>query len=99
MEVTVMAISTVNKLNTTDEGFSENICCPVCEKNVSLRLFSTEDTTIFAKIAKDDKDLAIAVCPNCSTVFSVNKNYMNEKRNGTFVTITKEDLKIIVKAK
>ena len=93
-----MAISTINKLSTTDEGFSENISCPVCEKNVSLRLFSTKDTTIFAKISKGDKDLAIAVCPCCSTVFSVNKNYMNEKRNGTFVTITKEDLRVITKA-
>ena len=94
-----MAINTINKLNTTDEGFSENICCPVCEKNVSLRLFSTTDPTIFAKIAKEDKDLSIGVCPTCSTVFSVNKNYMTEKRNGTFVTITKEDLKILVKSK
>lgn len=94
-----MAISTINKLNTTDEGFSESICCPVCEKSVCLRLFSTTDTTIFAKISKEDKDLAIAVCPNCSTVYSVNKNYMKEKSNGTFVTITKEDLKIITKVK
>lgn len=94
-----MAIKTINKLNTTDEGFSENICCPVCEKNVSLRLFTTEDKTIFAKIARGDKDLAIAVCPACSTVFSVNKNYMNEKANGTFVTITKEDLKVITSVK
>lgn len=94
-----MAISTVNKLSTTDEGFSENICCPVCEKNVSLRLFSTKDTTIFAKISKQDKDLSLGVCPNCSTVFSVNKNYLNEKKNGTFVTITREDLKVITKVK
>lgn len=94
-----MAIRTINKLSATDEGFSESICCPVCEKSVSLRLFSTEDTSIIAKLAKDDKDLAVAVCPCCSTVFSVNKNYMNEKRNGTFVTITKEDLKIMVKGK
>lgn len=94
-----MAIKTVNKLSTTDNGFSENICCPVCEKNVSLRLFSTNDTTIFAKISKEDKDLAIAVCPSCSTVYSVNKNYMNEKANGTHVTMTKEDLKVITKVK
>lgn len=94
-----MAIRTINKLNATDEGFSENICCPVCEKNVSLRLFSTEDTSIIAKFSKEDKDLAFAVCPCCSTVFSVNKNYMNEKANGTFVTMTKEDLKVMVKGK
>lgn len=92
-----MAISTINKLNTRDEGFSENILCPVCAKNVSMRLFSTIDTTVFARISKEDKDLSIAVCPACSTVYSVNKNYMNEKRNGTFVTITKEDLKVITK--
>ena len=94
-----MAIKTINKLSTRDDGMSENILCPVCEKNVSMRLFATEDTTIFAKIAKDDKNLNIAVCPNCSTVFSVNKNYINEKNAGTFVTITKEDLKIITKVK
>ncbi len=94
-----MAIKTINKLNTRDDGFSENIICPVCEKNVSLRLFATLDPTVFAKIARDDKDLNIAVCPNCSTVYSVNKNYINEKNSGTFVTITKEDLKIITKVK
>lgn len=94
-----MAIKTINRLNTTDEGFSESICCPVCRKSVSLRLFSTKDTTIFAKISKEDKDLEIGVCPCCSTVFSVNKNYMNEKRNGTFVTITKEDLKVMIKGR
>lgn len=94
-----MAIKTINKLSTTDEGFSENICCPVCEKNVSLRLFTTKDTTVFAKLSKEDKDLAVAVCPSCSTVFSVNKNYINEKKNGTFVTITREDLKVITKVK
>lgn len=94
-----MAIKTINKLSTSDKGFSENICCPVCQKNVSLRLFTTTDHTLFAKISKDDKDLALAVCPSCSTVYSVNKNYLKEKENGTFVTITKEDLKIITKVK
>ena len=94
-----MAIRTINRLNTKDEGFSENICCPVCSKDVSLRLFTTKDPTVFAMLSKEDKDLAIAVCPNCSTVYSVNKNYMQEKATGTFVTITKEDLKVITKVK
>lgn len=94
-----MAIKTVNKLSSRDDGFSENICCPECGKNVSLRLFTTLDTTIFAKLSGEDKDLSIAVCPNCSTVYSVNKNYIKEKNAGTFVTITKEDLKVITKSK
>lgn len=94
-----MAIRTINKLSSRDDGFSENIACPVCGKNVSMRLFSTIDASILAIIAKDDKNLSIAVCPACSTVYSVNKNYINEKNSGTFVTMTKEDLKVITKVK
>lgn len=94
-----MAIKTINKLSSRDDGFSENISCPVCGKEVCLKLFSTIDTTVFAKLSKEDKNLSIAVCPNCSTVYSVNKNYINEKNAGTFVTITKEDLKVITKIK
>lgn len=92
-----MAIKTINKLSSRDDGFSESISCPVCNKEVCLRLFTTLDTTIFAKLSGKDKNLYLAVCPNCSTVFSVNKNYINEKNAGTFVTITKEDLKVITK--
>lgn len=94
-----MAIKTINKLSSRDDGFSESIECPVCKKEVCLRLFTTLDTTIFAKLSGQDKDLSIAVCPSCSTVYSVNKNYINEKNAGTFVTITKEDLKIITQVK
>lgn len=92
-----MAIKTVNKLSSRDDGFSENIACPECKKEVCLRLFTTIDKTVFAKLSGADKDLSIAVCPNCSTVYSVNKNYISEKNAGTFVTITKEDLKVICK--
>ena len=98
-EVITMAIRTINKLSSRDDGFSENIVCPVCGKNVSMKLFTTIDSGLVAKIAKDDKDLSIAVCPYCSTVYSVNKKYINEKNSGTFVTLTKEDLKIITRVK
>ena len=54
---------------------------------------------VFYRAYKEDKNLAVAVCPNCSTVYSVSKNYMNEKANGTFVTITRDDLKVITKVK
>ena len=92
-----MAIKTINKLSSRDDGFSENIICPVCKKNVSMKLFTTIDSSIIAKLSKEDKDLSIAVCPYCSTVYSVNKNYINEKNSGTFVTMTEEDLKVITK--
>ncbi len=94
-----MAIKTINKISTTDEGCSSPVDCPVCNKNVAMRLFTTEDKSQVAKISAEDKNLAIAVCPLCATVFSLNKNYLKEKNSGTYVTITKEDLTITVKGK
>ena len=64
-----------------------------------MRLFSTEDKSNVAKIAKEDKNIAIAVCPRCASVFSLSKNYLKEKNAGTYVTITKEDLTLLVKRK
>lgn len=92
-----MAIKTINKVRAQDEGFSSAIRCPVCDKTVFMRLFSTLDSSTVAKISKDDKNICFAVCPDCATVFSLNKNYLKEKNAGTHVTITKEDLKVAVK--
>lgn len=94
-----MAIRTMDRIASRDDGFSESISCPVCGKEVSLRLFTTQDYSPVALLLKEDKDLSIAVCPNCSTVYSINKNYIRERNSGTFVTITKEDLKVITKGK
>lgn len=94
-----MAIRTIDRIASRDDGFSESISCPVCEKEVSLRLFTTLDKSFVAMLSQQDKDLSVAVCPNCSTVYSINKNYIKERNSGTFVTITKEDLRIITKGK
>ncbi len=94
-----MAIKTINKALAKDEGFAEPLDCPVCGKNVAMRLFEMKDKSVIGKLSKDDKDLSVAVCPNCASVFSVNKNYLKEKNAGTFVFMTKEDLKIMVKGK
>ena len=92
-----MSISTINKIKTNDEGFSTPIDCPECGHNVAMRLFSTSDNSIVASFLRQDKDLRVAVCPSCATVFSVNKNYLKERNAGTFVTMTKEDLRVVVK--
>ena len=94
-----MAIKTINKISTTDEGTSSPVNCPECGKNVAMRLFSTEDKSNVAKISKEDKNIAVAVCPACASVFALNKNYLKEKNAGTFVTITKEDLTLLVRSK
>ncbi len=92
-----MAIKTIHKYLTDDNGSGENIVCPECGKEVCMRLFSMKDYSPVALLSKEDKDTSIAVCPCCSAIFSLNKNYLKEKSQGTFVTMTKEDLKVIVK--
>ncbi len=94
-----MAIKTINKALAKDKGFTDPVDCPICNKNVALRLIEVADYSVIGMLSKDDKNIAIAVCPNCASVFSVNKNYLKEKDAGTFVFMTKEDLKIMVKGK
>ncbi|MBR5437551.1 MAG: hypothetical protein IKV21_01405 [Clostridia bacterium] len=90
-----MAIKTYDKISTSDEGNSNNVICPVCNETVSMRLFTTKDTTLVAKIKGEDKNIYISVCPNCASVFSVNTNYLKERANGTAVTMTSDDLTVI----
>ncbi len=90
-----MAIKNHNKISTLDGGYTNNVSCPVCTETVSMRLFSTKDTTLVAKIKGEDKNIYIAVCPNCASVFSVNTNYLHEKERGTAVLLTESDLSLI----
>lgn len=90
-----MAIKTYDKISTKDEGNTDNVVCSACKELVSMRLFSTKDTTAVARIKGEDKNLAVAVCPNCASVFEINKNYLREKKAGTTVYFTENDLTLI----
>lgn len=90
-----MAIKTYDKISARDEGSTDNVVCPVCNETVSMRLFSTKDYTAVALFKAEDKNINIAVCPNCASVFSVNKNYLEEKNAGTTVFFTENDLTLI----
>lgn len=94
-----MAINTINKMYTRDDGLSNPVDCPECSHNVAMRLFSTVDTSIGAIISKGDKNIAIAVCPRCAAVFSLAKNFVAERSAGTTVIMTESDLTTIVKGK
>lgn len=94
-----MAINTINKMYTRDDGLSNPVDCPECSHNVAMRLFSTVDTSVAALISKEDKNIAVAVCPRCASVFAVNKNFYREKDSGTAVIMTSDDLTVIVKGK
>lgn len=94
-----MAVSTINKGFTKDMGESEGIVCPNCKNAVNMRLFTTTDTSVVTKLIKKDGDVHVAVCPQCACVFTVSKNYMKEKSNGTTVFITENDLSVLVNGK
>lgn len=90
-----MAISTINKLNVTDEDISNPVICPACGKTVGMRLFGAEDKSVVGKLFPEKQNMAIAVCPLCSAVFKVAENYYNERKNGTTVFMTEKDLESI----
>ena len=87
-----MAISTINKLNVTDEDISNPVICPKCNKTVGMRLFGAEDKSVVGKLYPEKQDMAIAVCPVCAAVYKVADNYYKERKNGTLVYMTPEDL-------
>ena len=87
-----MAICTINKAHTNDEGISNPVICPKCDKTVGMRLFTAVDTSIVAKISAEDKNVSFAVCPLCSGVFTVAENYVRERVAGTTVIMTESDL-------
>lgn len=90
-----MAIKTYDKISTKDEGSTENVLCKACNETVSFRVFTSYDFSPIALIKPEDKNLTFAVCPNCASVYSIAENYLREKRNGTTVFLTPEDLTLI----
>ena len=87
-----MAISTINKLNVTDEDISNPVICPKCGKTVAMRLFGTEDKSTVGKLFPEKQNIAYAVCPLCAAVFQVADNFYKERKNGTAVFMTEKDL-------
>ena len=90
-----MAITTINKLNVTDEDISNPVICPKCDKTVGMRLFGAEDRSVIGKLFPEKQDMAIAVCPLCAGVFKIAYKYYKERKNGTTVFMTETDLEIL----
>lgn len=91
-----MAIRSFENLQTNDLGETDLINCPLCGNYGSLRLFQNIDKSVVSLLHGRESE-SFAVCPKCSSVFSVNPNYVHQKQIGTFCVLTKEDLEIMVK--
>ena len=74
-----MAIRSFDKISTKDEGNTENVLCKSCGETVSFRVFTTHDFSPVALLKPDGKNLTLAVCPNCASIYSINENYLKEK--------------------
>ena len=90
-----MAISTINKLNLTDEDISNPVICPQCGKTVGMRLFGAEDKSTVGKLFPEKQNTAIAVCPLCAAVYMVADKYYKERKNGTTVFMTESDIEAL----
>ena len=89
-----MAIHSFEKLKTSDLGETDVIVCPVCRKATVLRLFTAHDMSAVSFLKKKHDD-SVAVCPKCSSVFSVNQNYVTLRQQGTVCTLTESDLSLL----
>ena len=85
-----MAISTINKLNVTDEDISNPVICPSCNKTVGMRLFGAEDKSTVGKLFPEKQNMAIAVCPLCSAAYKDADKWYTERKKGTFITMTEK---------
>ncbi len=90
-----MAIKTIENFKAKDEGFSDFVVCPKCEKYIAMRLFYLDDKSKVSLLKGENTSQLIAVCPCCAGVFSVSDHYCEEKKKGTTVYMTESDLKEI----
>lgn len=95
----IMAIKTINSCTFKDNGKTNEIICPVCGKNVEIRLFENVNSLPISKLLDKERTESFALCPMCASMFKVNENYINERKNGTTCLITASDLTVIKKAK
>ena len=73
--------------------------CPICSHNVVMTLLTDKNNALISILKSIPNERTLALCPHCESFFSVNENYIKERDNGTTVTMTKEDLELIVKGK
>lgn len=86
-----MAIKNLLKNKTEDLGNSNPVICPSCKKETQMRLFANYDLDNYiGKLLGKDKEYNFAVCPLCSSVFSINMSaygIQNEKLHDYNLTL------------
>ena len=91
-----MSIKSFEKLKTNDLGASNALVCPVCGGAVQMRLFENVDGSMVANLHKKPPQ-ALAVCPSCATVYTVNPHFISEFKSGTVCELEPQDLTVLVR--
>lgn len=94
-----MSIRNISGTILKDDNIPNPVDCPVCSHNVAMTLLADRNNPLISLLKKVPNEKHIAFCPYCESFFSVNENYIKERDNGTTVSMTKEDLTVIVKGK
>ena len=86
-----MAIKSFENLKTKDIGSSNVVVCPVCGKATEMRIYEFTDASMLAHLLQK-KANGVAICPKCATPFTLNPNYLEQKKLGTVCTLEPQDL-------
>ncbi len=92
-----MAIKTINGCKLYDNGETNEIVCPVCNRNTQIKLIKNINMSIVPIILEKQLTEYFAVCPNCASTFSISENYIRERNNKTTCSLTPSDLTLISK--
>lgn len=75
-------------------GETNDITCPNCKKDVKLSVFSNNDTRFIAKLPLiESNSIYFLVCPECSSIYTVNNSNGKSFKNGNKLSIMQGDLK------
>ena len=83
-----------NSNKVFDKGETAEIVCPKCEKKVCFEVFSSAESRLkadFPFFSKDD--VYILVCPECSSIFTVDEDKAKVFVKGEKLAIGNFDLK------
>ncbi|MFI3141395.1 MAG: hypothetical protein R3Y27_03685 [Clostridia bacterium] len=94
-----MAIKTIENVYISDSGSTNVVVCPQCNKATEIRVISSADYGAVTLLLGKQIETDFGVCPHCSSVFSIKPEYLAAKSEGTTVTMTPDDLTLMVAGK
>ncbi|MBQ9532171.1 MAG: hypothetical protein IJR70_08875 [Eubacterium sp.] len=83
-----------NAIKIKEHGLTEKLTCPNCDKKVSFSVFSNSDGRLDSKFPfYKTCNVFILVCPECSSVFTVDEDKADTFKKGEKLSIGNFDLK------